>query len=114
MTTAPPAHEGTTMSDEVDLTDDELRDVETRYADSTPKKPCPVCGDVDWVLQGCGRGRETWVCRASLAEHHGGHAGNRQDWDHYSASRREQASGDNRISALVAEVRRRRAAETKP
>lgn len=92
-----------------DLTEQELSEVEKRYTDTTPTQPCPVCGDVDWSLQAFGSGRETWACRESLAEHHGGHAGNRQDWEHYRRSSHEKASGDSRIAALLAEVRRRRA-----
>lgn len=92
-----------------DLTDQDLSDVEKRYGDSTPTRPCHVCKAIDWSLQAFGRGRETWACRNSLAEHHGGHPGNRMDWDHYGQSSHEKVSGDSRISALVAEVRRRRA-----
>lgn len=93
-----------------DLIDDDLTEVEKRYADSAPIRPCSVCGDVDWSLQAVGRGRETWVCRNSLAEHHGGHAGDKQDWEHYRKSSCERTSGDYRIAALIAEVRRHRAA----
>lgn len=92
-----------------DLTDEELREVEHRYADSTPTRPCPVCGAIDWSLQGVGGGRVTWACKASLPVDHGG-TGATMDWDHYRKSSHERASGDDRIIALVSEVRRRRAA----
>lgn len=94
-----------------DLTDAELAEVEKRYADSTPTRPCSMCGAVDWSLQAVGRGRETWACRGSLGEHHGGHAGTKHDSEHYRQSSHEKTSGDSRIIALLAEVRRRRAAQ---
>lgn len=92
-----------------DLSDDDLAEVEKRYADKTPTRTCPVCGAVNWSLQAIGRGRETWAYRGSLSERHGGRAGNAQDWEHYRKSNLEVMSGDTRIAALLAEVRRRRA-----
>lgn len=99
------------MSENVDLTDDDLREIETRYGDSTPTVGCPVCGVIDWSAQAVGGGRVTWACRNSLSTITGGPR-DKIDWDHYSESRRETSIGDDRIVALVAEIRRHRAAQS--
>ncbi len=99
-------------SDELgsDLGDSDLTDLEKRYGSSEPTSPCGVCGATDWSLQAIGRGRETWACKASMSSIAGG-TGKTFDWDHYGQSSHEKLSGDDRVISLIAEVRRRRAAD---
>ncbi len=91
-----------------DLGESDLTDLEKRYGDSEPTRPCGVCGATSWSLQAAGRGRQTWVCKTSMPTSAGG-TGATFDWDHYRRSHHEKVSGDDRVISLIAEVRRRRA-----
>lgn len=84
-----------------DLSGDELADVEKRYRDSKPTMPCHTCGGTEWSLAGCGRGRETWVCKVA-------NDARPMNWSHYSASEHEVMSGDDDVLRLIAEIRRHR------
>ena len=87
-----------------DLSDDELTAMLGRYGYHTPKHPCPKCGGTDWAIAATGRGRTSWVCRKASDAYPDERA-------HYQISHFETTTGDPRVGALVAEIRRHRAME---
>lgn len=101
-TKAPP----TPLAEEATLSDADLTELEIRFGDKTPTHPCPHCGAVDWAVAAMGRGRVSWACSPA----------NESDRTvrsiHYAAAHHETTSGSPAVIALVAEVRRHRAARS--
>jgi hypothetical protein len=81
------------------LTDEELCELERRYADSKPTHPCRYCGAVDWLIGSVGRGSTSWRCaRIDMSDRETRSL-------HYSESLVEMFHGDPRVLQVVTEIR---------